>query len=169
MGVEIERKFLVVSDRWRGHHSGVLYRQGYIPTIDQRTVRIRIAGEQGYLTLKGPAEGLIRPEFEYPIPLQDAEAMLMAFCAPPLIEKRRYHIPIGDLLWEIDEFLGANAGLVLAEVELTHPDQAIALPDWIGTEVTDDSRYYNASLVRAPFSRWGQNASPAAQDLSDQE
>lgn len=168
MGVEIERKFLVVSDRWRGHHPGVLYRQGYLPTTDQRTVRIRVAGDQGYLTLKGPAQGLIRPEFEYPIPLQDAEAMLTKFCVSPLIEKRRYRVWVEDLLWEIDEFLGANAGLILAEVELTHPDQAIVLPDWAGSEVTHDSRYYNASLARYPFSVWGQESAPITKEQSDQ-
>lgn len=154
MGQEIERKFLVVGDRWRAGATGRLMRQGYIPTQDARTVRVRVVGEQGYLTLKGPAVGIVRPEFEYPIPLADAEAILATLCQPPLIEKYRYRIPIGDVVWEVDEFLGANQGLVVAEVELTSPDQTVDLPDWIGSEVTHDLRYGNSNLARHPFTAW---------------
>jgi len=156
MGQEIERKFLVVDEPWRHSAQGVLYRQGYIPTIDARTVRIRTAGDQGYVTLKGPAVNLVRPEFEYGIPLADAEIMLATLCAPPLIEKYRYRLQIGELVWEIDEFLGANAGLLMAEVELTAPDQPVPLPAWVGQEVTGDDRYYNANLARHPWSQWQQ-------------
>lgn len=154
MGQEIERKFLVISDRWKPPAQGVLYRQGYIPTTDNRTVRVRIAGDQGYLTLKGPVVNLVRLEFEYPIPLADAEVLLAQLCNPPLVEKRRYRISIEPLVWEVDQFLGANQGLVLAEVELTHPDQPVSLPDWIGKEVTEDRRYFNSYLAQHPFQTW---------------
>jgi adenylate cyclase len=154
MGQEIERKFLVVNDDWRQGLEGKLYRQGYIPTTDARTVRIRVVGSKGYLTLKGPVSNLTRPEFEYDIPLHDAQTMLNILCDPPLIEKYRYRLPVRSLVWEIDEFLGANAGLTVAEVELDTPDQSIELPPWIGPEVTDDKRYYNANLVRHPFCEW---------------
>ncbi|MGF1569295.1 MAG: CYTH domain-containing protein [Nodosilinea sp.] len=155
MGQEIERKFLVVGEAWRANASGTLYRQGYIPTQDARTVRVRQAGEAGYLTLKGPAVGLVRPEFEYPIPLADAQAMLETLCQPPFIQKYRYRLPLGNVVWEVDEFLAENQGLVLAEVELMTPDQDFPRPAWLGKEVTDDPRYYNASLARHPYSGWG--------------
>lgn len=155
MGQEIERKFLVTHDAWRTQASGQRMRQGYIPTQDARTVRVRVAGEQGYLTLKGPAVGMVRPEFEYAIPLEDAETILSTLCQPPLIEKIRYRLPIDDVVWEVDEFLGANAGLILAEVELMSPDQPVTLPDWVGEEVTYDQRYSNSNLARHPFTAWG--------------
>lgn len=154
MGLEIERKFLVLNDRWRHTAQGEILCQGYIPTRDARTVRIRRAGDRGYLTLKGPAVGLARPEFEYPIPLEDAQVMLETLCEPPLIEKTRYRLPLGDIVWEIDEFWGANQGLIVAEVELSSPEQAIALPEWIGAEVTADPRYQNSNLARHPYSTW---------------
>lgn len=154
MGQEIERKFLVIGDAWRTLGEGKAYRQGYIPTPDARTVRVRVAGNQGYLTLKGPALGLVRSEYEYPIPLEDANEMLETLCDPPLIEKTRYRIPIQNLVWEVDEFWGENAGLIMAEVELTDADQSIEMPDWIGQEVTGDPRYYNSQLRKNPFSRW---------------
>jgi adenylate cyclase len=155
MGQEIERKFKVIGDTWRSLGTGSLYRQGYIPTVDERTVRVRLVGEQGYLTLKGPATGMVRPEFEYPIPAQDAIEILDTLCTPPLIEKIRYRVPIQDLTWEIDEFLGTNSGLILAEVELTHASQALDLPPWVGEEVTDDPRYFNVNLAQHPFQTWG--------------
>ena len=154
MGQEIERKFLVTNDHWRTDDPGLRLRQGYIPTQDARTVRVRVAGTQGYLTLKGPAVGMVRSEFEYPIPLEDAETILSTLCQPPLIEKQRYRIPLDDVVWEVDEFFGANAGLIIAEVELTSPDQPVTLPDWIGEEVTYDLRYSNSNLARHPFTDW---------------
>lgn len=154
MGQEIERKFLVVGDRWRQGAIGTALRQGYLPTQDARTVRVRVVDGQGYLTLKGPAVGIVRPEFEYPIPLADAETILATLCQPPLIEKHRYRIPLGDVVWEVDEFWGANQGLIVAEVELTSPDQTVALPDWVGAEVTHDLRYSNSNLARHPFTEW---------------
>lgn len=153
MGTEIERKFLVNGDGWR-RSPGVLYRQGYIPTQNQTTVRVRRAGNRGYLTIKGPTVGLARSEYEYDIPVADAEVMLSELCTPPLIEKYRYRLPIGELVWEIDEFQGENAGLILAEVELSHPDIAVERPDWVGPEVSHDPRYFNANLARHPYSQW---------------
>ncbi|MEO1399946.1 MAG: CYTH domain-containing protein [Cyanobacteria bacterium J06635_1] len=154
MPQEIERKFLVIGDAWRSLGSCQRYCQGYLPTQGKRTVRIRIAGNQGYLTLKGPAVGLVRPEFEYPIPVEDAQAILETLCDRPLIEKIRHRVPLGPVVWEIDEFEGDNAGLILAEVELDSEDQIIDLPEWIGQEVTGDPRYYNASLVKYSFKDW---------------
>ncbi|NJL46803.1 MAG: CYTH domain-containing protein [Leptolyngbyaceae cyanobacterium SM2_5_2] len=154
MAQEIERKFLVINEAWRAGATGELIRQGYIPTRDARTVRVRVMGHQGYITLKGPAVGIIRPEFEYPIPLIDAETMLNTLCEPPLIEKYRYRIPAGEVVWEVDEFFGANQGLVIAEVELASANQEITLPPWVGLEVTYDLRYANSNLARQPFSLW---------------
>lgn len=154
MAQEIERKFLVQSDAWRSLAQGRYYCQGYIPTQGKQTVRVRIVSDQGYLTLKGPAVGIIRSEYEYEIPLADAQAMLSELCQQPLIEKHRYRIPLGNVVWEVDDFLGENQGLIVAEVELTHAEQVVELPGWIGEEVTGDPRYYNASLVRKPFKDW---------------
>lgn len=155
MGQEIERKFLVVGDAWRETAQGEVICQGYIPTQDARTVRVRRVGDRAYLTLKGPAVGLVRPEFEYPIPVDDAQTILDTLCQPPLIEKTRYRLPQGDIVWEIDEFWGDNQGLIMAEVELTRADQVVDLPEWIGVEVSGDSRYHNSNLARYPFSTWG--------------
>ena len=158
MATEIERKFLVNGDLWRSLGTGESYTQGYIPTQDQTTVRIRIVGDRGYLTIKGENQGIVRAEFEYPIPLDDAEKMLATLCRPPFIEKNRYRIPQGDLIWEVDEFSGENQGLILAEVELKTEHQAIALPPWIGQEVTGDPRYYNSNLVNHPYQSWSRDS-----------
>jgi CYTH domain-containing protein len=154
MAKEIERKFLVKGDSWRGLVEGSVYRQGYIATQDKAAVRIRIVGEKSYLTIKGPSIKYSRLEFEYPIPVEDAQEMLEALCERPFIEKIRYKIQLGGLIWEIDEFDGVNKGLILAEVELTNENQEIELPSWIGQEVSDDSRYFNSNLVKHPFSQW---------------
>ena len=154
MATEIERKFLVRGDHWRSLGIGQYYKQGYIPTQDHTVVRVRIVGDRGYLTIKGKNQGMVRAEFEYPIPLGDAEIMLETLCHPPLIEKVRYRIPQGDLTWEVDEFGGENSGLIVAEVELQQENQAIALPVWIGQEVTEDPKYYNANLVHHPYQCW---------------
>jgi len=129
-------------------------RQGYIPTADARTVRVRQVGDRAYLTLKGPAVGLVRAEFEYPIPVEDAQIILETLCQPPLIQKYRYRIPLENVVWEVDEFLGDNQGLILAEVELQTPDQPVPRPSWIGQEVSGDPRYFNSNLARHPFSHW---------------
>ena len=154
MKIEIERKFLVCSDAWRPTQSGTLYRQGYLCTDPGRTVRVRVGGGTAILAIKGAGDGIARAEFEYPIPTAEATLLLDRLCLQPLIEKYRYLVPFAGLTWEIDEFLGANAGLVIAEVELVHAAQEVPLPPWIGAEVTADYRYYNAYLARHPFSTW---------------
>jgi CYTH domain-containing protein len=154
MGMEIERKFRVRSDAWRVGATGETYRQGYLSSVQERTVRVRVAGTRAMLTIKGPTRGISRLEFEYPIPLDDANMLLDELCEGPLIDKVRYRIPYGGLIWEVDEFGGDNAGLVIAEVELAHEQQAIELPPWIGAEVSGDSRYFNSSLARHPYSQW---------------
>lgn len=154
MAQEIERKFLVRGDQWRLNAAGTVYRQGYILTDPQRVVRVRIAGESACLTLKGESQGWTRPEFEYPIPMADAEEILRSLCQGPLIEKTRYRVAHGDLVWEVDEFAGDNAGLIVAEVELPEENYALDLPDWVGLEVSHDSRYFNASLVEHPYRQW---------------
>lgn len=155
MPEEIERKFLVTDDSWRQSAKGVFYRQGYFATINRITIRVRTAGNKGFLTIKGERTGAARSEYEYEIPIEEAEEMLQHLCRKPLIEKRRFKMELRGHLWEIDEFEGKNKGLILAEVELADADEDIHLPKWIGEEVTDDPRYYNAFLVDHPFSEWG--------------
>ena len=152
MAKEIERKFLLKKDYWP-HDNCTRYRQGYLCRLKERTVRVRVAGDKGYLTIKGASDGASRSEFEYDIPLQDAE-MLLDLCEQPLIEKNRYKVVLGDLTWEIDEFFGENQGLVIIEVELESEDQEYAKPDWVGEEVTSDPRYYNANLITNPYLKW---------------
>lgn len=154
MKIEIERKFLLTGDSWRQGATGTLYRQGYLCTDPERTVRVRIGGDTAILAIKGRGDGLSRPEYEFPIPPGEAATLLDGLCLQPLVEKVRYLVPFAGLTWEIDEFLGVNAGLVLAEVELEHPDQPVPLPPWVGREVTGDPRYYNAWLARHPFATW---------------
>ncbi|MEM1310949.1 MAG: CYTH domain-containing protein [Cyanobacteria bacterium P01_H01_bin.153] len=154
MAQEIERKFLVTDVSWKQYARGTLYRQGYIPTQNNTTVRVRIIGDRGYLTIKGPTNGISREEFEYDIPLADAEIMLADLCQLPLIEKWRYRINVGSHLWEIDEFLGDNAGLVLAEVELSSETATFDRPSWAGVEVSQDARYYNSNLAKTPYRTW---------------
>lgn len=154
MQIEIERKFLLKNEDWREGASGILYRQGYLCTDPERTVRVRIGGDTAILAIKGGSDGIARAEFEYPLPIEDAALLLDQLCLQPLVEKYRYFVPFAGLTWEIDEFLGANAGLLLAEVELERVDQAVPLPPWAGAEVTGDPRYYNAYLARHPYSSW---------------
>ncbi|AFZ37785.1 adenylate cyclase [Stanieria cyanosphaera PCC 7437] len=153
MPKEIERKYLVKGEQWRTLATGIIYRQGYIPTVGNQTVRVRLIDNQGYLTIKGPRIGISRTEFEYPIPLEDAQEMLLNLCVKPLIEKKRYKIKYQDLIWEVDEFFGENAGLIIAEVELKSENQLIHLPDWIDREVTDP-KYFNSNLIKHPYSKW---------------
>ena len=154
MAKEIERKFLVRGDTWRSSAKGTAYRQGYLNSAKERTVRVRIADAKAFLTIKGVTVGATRSEYEYEIPFDEGKAMLETLAEKPLIEKKRYKIPVGDLTWEIDEFLGDNAGLIVAEIELTSEDRAFDMPAWIGEEVTGDPRYYNANLIKNPFTRW---------------
>jgi CYTH domain-containing protein len=153
MAKEIERKYLVKGEQWRTLATGIVYRQGYILTVGVQTVRVRVIGDRGYLTIKGPRVGISRAEFEYEIPLEDAEEILTNLCAKPLIEKKRYKIKHQDLIWEVDEFFGENAGLVIAEVELESEEQNIILPDWIDCEV-NDPKYFNSNLIKNPYSKW---------------
>ncbi|MGB7932028.1 MAG: CYTH domain-containing protein [Gammaproteobacteria bacterium] len=155
MPLEIERKYLVRNYSWRMPGKGTRYRQGYLSTDPTRTVRVRVAAGRGFITVKGVTVNITRPEYEYPIPVEDANEMLDTLCLKPIIEKIRYPVEHAGLLWEVDEFEGENAGLVIAEVELARADQTVILPDWIGEEVTDDARYYNASLIANPFTTWG--------------
>lgn len=150
--LEIERKFLVTSDAYRCV-APTFIAQGYLNSDKARTVRVRIAGEAGFLTIKGLTQGCSRAEFEYPIPVVEARALL-ALCEPGRIEKWRYCVPVGQHLFEVDEFLGENAGLVVAEVELAHADQPFVAPEWLGAEVTADPRYFNSALAQRPFSSW---------------
>ncbi len=154
MAREIERKFLVRDDSWKSGVTGTPCRQGYLARGGAATVRVRVLGDEAFLTVKGRTEGIARDEFEYAIPLDDAHAMLDALCDGKLVEKIRYRVDVHGMEWEVDEFLGANAGLVLAEVELESEDQRIPLPEWIGREVTGEVRYYNSFLAEKPFTSW---------------
>lgn len=152
MAIEIERKFLVVGDAWR-NTPAVFYSQGYLNRDKARTVRVRIAGEEAFLTIKGTSVGASRAEFEYPIPVWDARELL-AMCEQPLIEKNRRKILYEGFIWEVDEFLGENLGLVVAEIELPTEDTVFTRPDWVGEEVTEDARYFNSTLSCTPYTRW---------------
>jgi adenylate cyclase len=152
MGVEIERKFLIKGTAWR-KEAGVRLSQGYLNRDKERTVRVRLAGEQAFLTVKGLTQGALRAEFEYAIPLVDGE-QLLKLCEKPLIEKTRRIIVHEGNVWEVDEFLGENAGLIVAEIELKSEDQVFTRPEWLGKEVTHDSRYFNSSLAAHPFALW---------------
>lgn len=154
MSVEIERKFLVRDDRWKALGQGVLLRQGYLSSHPDRIVRVRIEGDAAMLTIKGRSVGATRGEWEYPIPLTDAQVFLDSLCERPIIEKYRSRIRFEGMVWEVDEFLGENAGLVVAEIELEREDQPFVKPDWIGKEVTQDARYFNANLLRHPYRAW---------------
>ncbi|MEN7973069.1 MAG: CYTH domain-containing protein [Verrucomicrobiota bacterium] len=154
MAVEIERKFLVAGDSWKAAASdGVLCRQGYLASEPEKTVRVRIIGGQAFLTIKGATTGISRSEFEYEIPVADA-VELLKLCGDAIVEKTRYFVGHGGMVWELDVFSGANEGLVLAELELESEEQPFDLPDWAGKEVSGDIRYYNAYLARHPFATW---------------
>ncbi|MEL4898683.1 CYTH domain-containing protein [Crocosphaera sp. Alani8] len=155
MAIEIERKFLVINDDWRCLGTGKVYKQGYIAAADRMTtIRVRIVGHEAYLTIKSKSEGISRNEFEYPIPLEDAQIMVDTLCDRPLIEKIRYKVNYDNLVWEIDEFQGENQGLIMAEVELQNENQIINIPTWVGEEVSHDSRYYNVNLTKHPYTTW---------------
>ncbi|MYN04837.1 CYTH domain-containing protein [Pseudoduganella sp. DS3] len=154
MGVEIERKFLVAGEGWRAQGEPVLLRQGYLSSQAERTVRVRIEGERAVLTIKSKNVGAARGEWEYEIPVVEAAELLDGLCERPLIEKYRRRIPFGGFVWEVDEFLGENADLVVAEIELPAEDAVFAKPDWVGEEVTQDLRYLNSRLIKQPFSTW---------------
>jgi adenylate cyclase len=157
MAKEIERKFLVKPRNWSEMAPGVFIRQGYLSIDKNATVRIRTGDNKGYITVKGINTGFSRDEYEYEIPLGDANEMLERLCRKPLIEKIRYRIQFAGRTFEVDEFTGVNRGLTIAEVELKDENEKVELPDWIDREVTGDPRYYNVNLVANPFSSWGKS------------
>lgn len=154
MGLEIERKFIVDPDKWKPTGSGVKIKQAYLGVAPNPTVRVRIAGKKAFLTIKGRSDTISRPEFEYEIPEQDAEELFHLAISEP-VEKIRYTCIHEGLSWEIDIFSGANAGLIMAEIELDSADQQIGLPEWVDNEVSGDLRYYNSYLSKHPFQEWG--------------
>ena len=154
MGTEIERKFLVTGENWRKLAQGIKYRQGYLCTEKERTVRVRTIADKGYLTIKGKSNGISRLEYEYEIPLEEADELLDRLCRKPLIAKKRYTIALKGFIWEVDEFFDENNGLIVAEIELEYEEQPFSKPDWIGREVSDDIRYFNSSLIDLPYTRW---------------
>jgi adenylate cyclase len=153
MALEIERKFLVKENDWR-NGQGTMYRQGYLNSDENRNVRVRVINDRGYLTVKGISQGATRVEYEYEIPKAEAEAMLDDLCEKPLIIKKRYKTEYKGFVWEVDEFLGENQGLIIAELELESENQVFIKPEWIGKEVTGDPKYFNSNLIHRPFSMW---------------
>jgi adenylate cyclase len=156
MGVEIERKFMVDHEKWKSlkKPAGTHYHQGYLLDHSNCTIRVRIAGVYGFITIKGSSSGISRKEFEYKIPATDAAELIKSF-ARSAVEKIRYKIKFAGKLWEIDEFLGDNEGLIIAEIELKSENEEFEKPTWITNEVSDDDRYYNSSLAKYPFKNWG--------------
>lgn len=159
MGIEIERKFLLKNENWKPLVTeSLVIKQGYLQSgldaAQKSSVRIRISNQQANINIKSVDLTMVRQEFEYAIPLADAQQMLNTLCDDVVIEKTRYHVPHASHLWEVDIFDGDNNGLQVAEIELASIDEAFERPDWIGEEVTDDERYYNISLLKHPFSRW---------------
>jgi adenylate cyclase len=155
MGMEIEKKFLVINDHWRTTADtceSVI--QGYFTTDQQCSIRVRLSGDKANLNIKSATLGITRTEYDYPIPATEAQEMLEHLCTKPLIEKKRYHVHYRQHLWEVDVFSGENEGLVVAEIELAHTDEDFIRPDWIGAEVSDDPRYYNVCLVKNPYKNW---------------
>ena len=155
MAIEIERKFLVINEGWRGSViSSSELKQGYLANQNNASVRVRIARGKAYLNIKSKTLGIRRSEYEYQIPLEDAEEMLQHLAEQPVISKTRYYVQYAEHVWELDVFDGENSGLVVAEIELKSEQETFALPEWAGEEVSDDPRYYNINLVKHPFSKW---------------
>src|ERR1700692_4059528 len=162
MGIEIERKFRLIDDRWRACvRQTTLLRQGYLANTHRASVRVRLAGDVGWLSVKAMTPGLSRAEYEAAIPAAEASEMLDRLCEGPLIEKWRHIVDYQGSEWEIDEFLGEHAGLVIAELELQAEDTQFARPPWLGVEVTHDERYYNFRLAEKPFRHWPENLQAA--------
>lgn len=154
MGKEIERKFLVKNTCYKQLAEGILYKQGYICSEPDRVVRVRVIGSKGFITIKGKASGFSRPEYEYEIPINDADEMIGSLCDKPIIEKYRYEIRYRGFTWEVDEFLGDNQGLVIAEIEIENEAVQFPIPEWIEAEVTGDPLYYNSNLIKKPYKTW---------------
>lgn len=156
MATEIERKFLLRDDSWRDEaDAGTRFRQGYLIGAEKASVRVRTEGESANINIKSATLGIHRQEYEYPIPLAEAQELLDTLCEQPQIEKTRYHVTVGEHLWEVDVFEGDNAGLVVAEVELADENEAFEMPVWAGEEVSHDTRYYNVCLIKHPYCEWG--------------
>jgi len=163
LAIEIERKFLLRSEAWRRQSSGSeLIVQGYLANTARSSVRVRLAGTRAWLSVKSMTRDIVRQEFEYPIPSAEADAMLYSLCEGPLLQKRRHDVRCGASRYEVDEFHGRNAGLVVAEIELESPDQDFERPDWLGDEVTRQSRYYSFRLTARPFEDWPRQDRDAA-------
>ncbi len=154
MAKEIERKFLVTSDAWRNLGEALPYCQGYLHSDENSVIRIRIQGDKARLTIKGRPTGIVRPEYEYPIPLHDAKELLALADQTQLIHKNRTKINYKGKVWEVDEFFGKNAGLVVAEIELQSENEVFEKPSWVGKEISEDPRYYNVSLAHHPYVDW---------------
>ena len=155
MATEIERKFTLKNDLWRQNiNNSQRYVQGYLAGNEQSSIRIRIAGDKANINIKSATLGIFRQEYEYPVPLEDAEKMLADLCQKPLIDKVRHLVEHAGKTWEIDEFSGENAGLIVAEIELDDIDETIDLPEWADEDVSHDKRYYNVSLIKHPFKDW---------------
>jgi len=160
MGIEIERKFLLKNDSWKSLVTEThLIKQGYLQSgleaSQKSSVRIRISNKSASINVKSVELAMVRQEFEYDIPLHDAEQMLATLCGDIIIEKTRYYVPYASHLWEVDVFAGSNAGLQMAEIELSSVDESFEKPDWVGDEVSEDKRYYNIYLLKFPYSLWG--------------
>ena len=156
MGVEIERKFLVINANYKKLATPSHCIQGYIS--NEPLIRVRIIDDRSYVTIKGNSTGITHSEYEYEVPTSDANSLLTEFCSTPIIEKYRYKIMIGRSLWEVDEFLGDNLGLVVAEIELIHENDIFDRPDWVGDEVSLETKYYNHNLTTHPFSKWNRQS-----------
>ena len=155
MAVEIERKYLVVNDKWKSFiESESIMKQGYLATVDNASIRIRVANGKAFLNIKSATLGIRRSEFEYEIPLQDGDEMLDNLISGSVIDKVRYKVRCGAHIWDLDLFHGDNEGLIVAEVELDSEDEVFEIPEWVGAEVSGDPKYYNASLVKHPYCDW---------------
>lgn len=155
MALEIEHKFLVTNNSWRqAVKSYTKYKQGYLSSQPTSSIRVRISDQNAWLNIKSATIGNSRLEFEYEIPINDAELIIATLCGKPLVEKTRYFIPIDNHVWEIDEFEGDNIGLIVAEIELQESGEFFSKPDWLGEEVTQDLRYYNNNLAKHPYKNW---------------
>lgn len=154
MAMEIEKKFLVINDDYKNSSRKILFRQGYLSVDFERTVRVRCYDGMGFLTVKGKTRSCSREEYEYSIPFQDAERMLDNLCIRPIIEKVRHFVVYEDCKWVVDEFLGVNEGLVIAEIELENELQKFEKPEWLGNEITDQIKYFNSNLIENPYKNW---------------
>jgi len=154
MAYEIERKFLVDIEKLPKLENGFIIKQAYMPTSNNTVVRVRIKNTKAFLTIKGENKGLVRSEYEYEIPLEDAEEMISNLCKKPIISKTRYEIKHENHIWEIDIFYEDNKGLIIAEVELESENEKVILPPWVKEEVTEEDKYYNSNLIRNPFLKW---------------